>query len=65
MCTLRSLLYRRVVSVQGSLSRGDPWMEHGTRDRDSLEGTWEQRQRPPEGTWHKRQIPPLWTDKHL
>ena len=26
-------------------------VEGGFSDRDPLEGTWNQRQRPPEGTW--------------
>ena len=72
-------LYRTGGSLSrrlGSLSRGclsgrvsvreTLWKEHGTRERDPLEGTWDQRKRPPwkeHGTrqpdrkWHHTETP--------
>ena len=88
MSTARSLPYggclSKVVLCQGDPQTETPrwnigpetetpWKEHGTRDRDPLEATWDQRQRPPgsnmgpetettqEVTLTQRQRPLEWT----
>ena len=44
-------LYPEGFLSKGSLSGRSYWKEHWTRDRDSPEGTWDQRQRPQAGIW--------------
>ena len=49
-----------VVSVRENLQTETCWKEHGTRDRDPLEGTWDQAAR--QGVTSYKDPFPMWTE---